>query len=147
MKYLILLSVLVLSACSTTHEVTSNVELTDIMQLIEKTEINAPKGVMGTFQFQIKASGIQRNNVYLNTELDYRDRRSITVALHPKAVIEFTKKYGSSPDVYLINKNIQVTGEAKRIKILFLSNGKKTDKYYFQTHVRVTSIDQIKVLS
>ena len=147
MKYLLLLSVLVLSACTTTSEVTSNVELTDAMRLIEQTEINAPDGVKGAFQFQIKASGIQRNNIYLNTELDYRDRRSITISLDPKTILEFTKKYGSSPDSYFINKTIEVTGEAKRMRIDFYSNGKRTEKYYFQTHIRVTSIGQIKVLS
>jgi hypothetical protein len=147
MKYLLLLSVLVLSACSTTSEVISTPGLTDAMRLIEKTEINAPNGVKGSFQFQIKAAGQQRNNIYLNTELDYRDRRNITISLHPKTVIDFTKKYGSSPKVFLINKNIEVMGKAKRMKIWFFSNGKKTEKYYFQTHIRVTSINQINVLS
>ena len=100
MKYLILLSILVLSACTTTSGVTSNPVSTDVMRLIEQTEANAPGGVKGTFQFSIKASGIERNVVYLNTELDYRDRRNFTVALHPKTIEAFTKKYGSSPDAY-----------------------------------------------
>ena len=147
MKHLILLSILLLSACSTTPEVTSNSVSTDVMRLIEQTEVNAPEGVKGTFQFLIKASGVERKVVYLNTELDYRDRRSITVALHPKTIAAFTKKYGSSPEAYFINKNIEVTGEAKQIKIWFISNGKRTKKYYFQTHIRVKSLKQIKVLS
>tara|TARA_R110000787_G_scaffold264849_3_gene370791 strand:- start:198 stop:641 length:444 start_codon:yes stop_codon:yes gene_type:complete len=147
MKYLILLSILVLSACTTTSGVTSNPVSTDVMRLIEQTEANAPGGVKGTFQFSIKASGIERNVVYLNTELDYRDRRNFTVALHPKTIEAFTKKYGSSPDAYFINKNIEVTGEAKQTKVWFFSNGMRTKKYYFQTHIRVKSINQIKVLS
>lgn len=147
MKYLVLLSVLVLSACSSTPEVTSSVELTDVMRLIETSEINANKGVKGTFKFKIKAAAIKQNNVYLNTELDYRDRRDITVALHAKTIMKFTELYGSPPEEYFINKNIQVTGEAKRTKIWFYSNGKRTHKYYFQTHVKVTSVNQIKVLS
>ncbi len=147
MKHLILLSILLLSACSTTPEVTSNSVSTDVMRLIEQTEVNAPEGVKGTFQFLIKASGVERKVVYLNTELDYRDRRSITVALHPKTIAAFTKKYGSSPVVYFINKNIEVTGVAKQMKVWFFSNGKRTEKYYFQTHVRVKSLNQIKVLS
>jgi hypothetical protein len=147
MKYLLLLSVLVLSACSTTSKISSYSGLTDTMRLIEKTEMNAPNGVKGSFKFQIKATGQQRNNIYLNTELDYRDRRSITISIHDKAIIDFTKKYGSSPDIFLINKNIEVMGKAKRTKIWFFSNGKKTEKYYFQTHIRITSINQINVLS
>lgn len=147
MKYLILLSTLLLSACTTTHERTSNPVATDVMRLIEQTEVNAPKGVKGTFEFLIKASGSENRIVYLNTELDYRDRRSITVALHPKTIAAFTKKYGASPDVYFVNKNIEVTGEAKRIKVWFYSNSNRTEKYYFQTHVKIESINQIKVLS
>ena len=147
MKYFLLLSILVLSACTATPEITSKSVSTDVMRLIEKAAINAPKGVKGTFQLSIKASGIERKIVYLNTELDYRDRRSLTVALHPKTIAAFTKKYGSSPEVYFINKNIEVTGEAKQIKIWFISNGKRTKKYYFQTHISIKSINQIKVLS
>ena len=147
MKYFLLVSMLVLSACTMTPDITTESASTDVMQLIEQTAVNAPKGVNGTFQFSIKASGIKRNVVYLNTELDYRDRRNITVALHPKTIAEFIKKYGTSPESFFINKNIAVTGEAKQTKIWFFSNGKRTEKYYFQTHIRVKSVKQIKVLS
>jgi len=117
------------------------------MNLIAMTEKKAPDGVAGTFQFSIKASGIKSGVVYLNTEIDYRDRRNITIALHPKLISALTKKYGSAPDSYFINKTIEVTGEAQRMKIDFVSNGKITKKYYFQTHLRVTSLKQIRVLS
>ncbi len=147
MKYLILLLILFLSACTSTHELTSSSGSTDVMRLIEKTAMNAPKGIKGTFQFSIKASGSVRQVTYLNTELDYRDRRNITVALHPKTIAALTKKYGFAPETYFIDKNIEVTGEAKQIKIWFFSQGKRTNKYYFQTHIRVSSLNQIKVLS
>lgn len=147
MKYIILLSILVLSACTAVPKLASSSVSTDVMQLIEQTEENAPKGVKGTFQFSIKAAAIEKGIVYLNTELDYRDRRNVTVALHSKTITAFRKKYGASPEVFFINKNIEVVGEAKQVKIWFLSNGKKTDKYYFQTHIRVNSIKQIKVLN
>lgn len=147
MKYLFYLAVLVLSACTTTPEIPSNIVSTDVMWLIEQTAISAPKAVNGTFLFSIKASGTERDIIYLNTELDYRDRRSITVALHPKTITAFTKKYGSSPKTYFIDKKIEVTGEAKQIKIWFYSNGKRTKKYYFQTHIRVESVNQITVLN
>jgi len=117
------------------------------MNLIALTEDKAPEGISGTFQLSIIASGSQRGIIYLNTEKDYRDRRNITVAIHPKLINAFTKKYGKSPESYFINKTIEVTGEAKRVKIFFFSKGKITKKYYFQTHVRVASLDQIKVLS
>jgi hypothetical protein len=117
------------------------------MNLIALTEDKAPDGIKGTFQLPIKASGIQRDIIYLNTQIDYRDRRNVTVAIHPKLVDALTKKYGASPDSYFINKTLEVTGEARRMKIYFFSKGKITKKYYFQTHIRVASLNQIKVLS
>jgi hypothetical protein len=146
MKYLIILSALIFSACSSTPHIIVTPASTDVMRLIEQAAISTPKGVKGTFQISIKAASIERKVVYLNTELDHRDRRSITVALHPKVVAEFTNKYGSSPDSYFINKDIEVIGEARQLKIWFYSNGKRTKKYYFQTHIRIISVNQIKVL-
>jgi len=42
---------------------------------------------------------------------------------------------------------LEVTGKVERIKIYMYKNGKRTKKYYFQTHIRVISIEQIRVLS
>ena len=142
MKYLILLSALFLTACSST----SGVNIGDTMNLIAQSEDSAPNGVQGTFRFRIKASGIRKGEVFLNTELDYRDRRAITILLSPNIISEFTKRYGSPPDVYFVGKQIEVKGEAKRAKIYFFSRGRKTEKYYFQTHIKVSSVGQIKVL-
>jgi len=147
LKCLILISILVLSACSSTSKISTSSDIANIMNLIALTEEKAPNGIKGTFQLPIKAAGVQRGIVYLNTETDYRDRRNITIALHPKLIDAFTKKYGSSPNSYFLNKTIEVTGEAKRMKIYFLSKGKITKKYYFQTHIKVSSLSQIKVLS
>ncbi|MDA8621952.1 hypothetical protein N9L48_04815 [Psychrosphaera sp.] len=142
MKYLILISTLFLGACSSTP----NVNIADTMNLIALTEENAPDGVKGIFKFQVKASGIRRGEVFLNTELDYRDRRAVTIAISPKIVSQLTDKYGSSPGTYFIDKTVEVTGEAKRVKIYLIYKGLKTSKYYFQTHINVSSIEQIKVL-
>ena len=136
-----------LSGCSSTPKITSNPDIASIMNLIALTEDKAPDGIKGTFQLAIKASGNQRGFIYLNTETDYRDRRNITIAIHPKLIDAFTQKYGESPELYFINKTIEVTGEAKRMKIFFFSMGQITKKYYFQTHIRVDSLNQIKVLS
>jgi len=136
------MSALVLTACS----LTSNVNIADTMNLIALTEEKAPNGVQGTFKFLIKASGIKRDKVYLNTELDYRDRRAITISVAPNIVSAFTRKYGSPPDNYFVDKTIEVTGEAKRVKIYFISKGRMTSKYYFQTHIKVSSVEQIKVV-
>jgi len=140
LKPLILTLALVLGACSSTSTSTINT-----IKLIALSEQSAPNGVQGTFNFLIKATGNRRGDIFLNTEDDYKDRRAITIVLSPKVSSDFTSKYGSTPDLYFINKTIEVTGEAKREKIYFYSKGRVTTKYYYQTHIDVTSLDQIKI--
>jgi len=142
MKYLMIIMALLLSACSSTSS-----NIADTMNLIALSEESAPNGVKGQFNFLIKAVGKRRGTVFLNTELDYRDRRALSIVLYPKVVSELTNKYASIPETYFMNKNISVTGEAKREKIYFYSKGKLTSKYYYQTHIDVTSLDQISVLN
>lgn len=146
LKYLILTIVLALSGCSSTPNQTYSADIASIMKLIAETEDKAPKGVEGTFKFHIKASGQQNGFIYLNTEDDYRDRRSITVAIHPKLIKSFEKKYGESPLTFFLGKTIEATGEIKQQKIHFVAQGRLTEKYYFQTHFRVKYLAQIKVV-
>lgn len=142
MKYLILTLSLFLSACNSSP----STNLTDAMNLIVLTESNAPNAIEGSFKFKIKASGVKGGEVFLNTELDYRDRRSITVTIAPHVASVLLEKYGATPETFFVNKTVAVTGEAKRVKIYFISNGMLTNKYYFQTHINVPSIDNITVV-
>ncbi|NMP01483.1 hypothetical protein HHE94_01920 [Pseudoalteromonas arctica] len=147
MKYLALLSVLTLSACSSVpHKIEMSQSTAANMNLIALTEQSAPKGVAGTYQFHIKAAGAQGSWLYLNTETDYRDRRSITVSIQPNVVAELQSKYGQPADTFFIDKTIEVTGEAKRVTIDFMSRGRATNKYYYQTHIAVSSIKQLRVI-
>jgi hypothetical protein len=147
MKVLILLSILFLSACSSTPDKVSNSKLTDIIQLIEKAKRRFPEGVIGTFQIIIKATGSARGAIFLNSDLDYRDPKSIAVVLIPSIIESFTKKYGSSPDTYFINKTIEVKGKVERVRIYMYKNERRSKKYYYQTQIKVTNITQLKVLS
>jgi hypothetical protein len=144
MKSLIILSIFILSACSSTSEITAT--STDIIQLIEKVEKRFPEGVRGTFQIPIKASGSENGVIYLNSNLDYREPSNISVVLSPMVIKSLSTTYDSSPDLYFIAKTIEVTGKAERVKIYYFKNGKRTKKYYFQTHIRVNSIDKLKIL-
>lgn len=147
MKHLILLLSLFLSACSAISQDNSESETSKIMNIIALAEANAPYGVKGAFELPIKTTGTQGTSTYLNTEQDYRDRRNITVALDFKVSRKIAEKYGMPPEDYFKNKTIKVTGEAKRVKIYFIANGRQTQKYYYQTHIRVRSLDQIKIVS
>jgi hypothetical protein len=110
---------------------------------IELSEDAAPKMAPGTFSFLIRAVGAQRQYVYLNTELDYRDRRNVSVVLLPEFQEAFLTKYGASAEVTLLNKRVTVSSFAKRMPIFFYEDGKQTDKYYYQTHIPVKQLDQI----
>ncbi|WP_293764322.1 hypothetical protein [uncultured Paraglaciecola sp.] len=150
MKIVFFSLVLVLAGCSATQPI-SLVDTThshsDTMEIIRSAAEFAPNGVKGEYILKVKAAGNQGPFVYLNTELDYRDQRSVTVAIHPKLIPLFVAKYGTTPQKYLVDKSISVTGQAKRIKIDFTSQGKPSGKYYYQTHIRVMDISQIKVVN
>ncbi len=138
-----------MSACSSTQSEIPHFDKTQVMDIITLSEerASAGLGVKGVFHLPIKASGVKREFTYLNTEDDYRDRRNITIAIYPQVTSAFIKQYGTTPETYFINKTIEVTGEAKRVKIYFNSNGKYSGKYYFQTHIDVSSLQQIKIVN
>ena len=149
MKLVLIAFFLILAGCSSTQssvsqDITSG--YSDTMEIIRSAAESAPNGVQGEYVLYIKAAGSQGPFVYLNTEEDYRDQRSVTVALHPSIIPQFIAKYGSKPQDYFINRSISVVGQAKRVRINFNSQGKPTDKYYYQTHIRVMDISQIKVI-
>jgi hypothetical protein len=139
MKYLFIGFVFLLSGCVSTSN-------TNVMSLIEQTAEVAPEGIDGDFVLTVKAAGKRGQVVYLNTELDYRDRRNITIALSPRLTSYIQSQYGVPAQEYYINKVIQVTGTARQVKIGFFSKGELTEKYYFQTHIRISSPTQIDVL-
>lgn len=147
MKILILLSVLILSACSSTSEISSSSKPTDIIQLIEKAKRRFPEGVQGTFQIPIKASGNVGGITYLNSNIDYRDPKNLTIEITPSIIELFTKTYGTPPVSYFVDKIIEVKGKVERIKISKWINGSRSKKHYYQTHIIVTTLNQIKVLS
>lgn len=114
-------------------------------EAIQSAAAAAPRGVLGVFELRVKATGRQDGNVYLNSEGDYRDQRNLTIELRPSALGVLRAAYGADPDDYLIGKQIQVRGTARRIRIDFLAGGTPTGKYYYQTHVVVSDAGQIVV--
>ncbi len=118
----------------------------NIRDVIELAAASAPAGIHGKLEMDVLAVGRLAKNIYLNSETDYRDQRNISIVIPIQLAHSFKSEYGVFPDEYLKFKKIAVTGEAKRVKISFYSNGVKTDKYYYQTQLRVSSLDQIEIL-
>ena len=143
MKLVLLGLLLVMVGCTSTPQPSI---YTNTMDVISQAADLAPEGVYGEFTFYIQASGEQRGAVYLNTELDYRDQRNVTVALHPKILSQLKNEYGDSPKAFFVGKSVSVEGYAQRVRIAFLAKGRPTGKYYYQTHIRVTDIAKIKLL-
>ena len=112
-------------------------------EAIYKAADAAPDAIAGTYEITIKAFGEDDGVIYLNSELDYRDQRCLTVALLPSAQTDFKKRFDVDPKASLIGKKIRITAPAKRMKVFFTADGRTTGKYYYQTHVVVTDLDQI----
>ena len=134
------LAFLIASGCATTSS-----QFIQPAQAVQLAAEAAPGGVRGVFEVQVQATGTQDNFTYLNSELDYRDQRNLTIAIPPTVARQLESQLGSHPLVALKGKRVLVHGVAARTKIYFLNDGKPTDKYYYQTHVRVTDPKQIVV--
>lgn len=117
------------------------------MDIIAAAAAAAPEGVVGEYQLSIQAAGTDGRAVYLNTELDYRDQRNITIAMSPAVAAALTGTDAASAQQYFVGKKLLAKGRARRMKIDFMSQGKPTGLYYYQTHIRVKNPEQIKLLS
>jgi hypothetical protein len=115
-------------------------------EAIFKAADAAPAGITGRFRMTIQAAGHQDGHVYLNSETDYRDQRNLSVDLCPVSLASVKAKFAADPEAFFVGKEIEVRGMAHRVKITFLSDGKPTDRYYYQTHVFVCSADQISLV-
>jgi hypothetical protein len=114
-------------------------------EAIQRAAEAAPTGVPGIFAMHVQATGTQDGCAYLNSELDYRDQRNLTVAISPNAAKAMAAKLGASPLDYYKGKVILVHGSAYRTKIRITVDHRYTGKYYYQTHVRVMDPAQVEV--
>ena len=106
----------------------------------------APRGVPGTFGMIVKRAEMVGPRLFLNSEDDYRDQRNLSIAIQPQALPVLRQRLGGDLRAALVGRDIRVKGVARRTRIDFFNNGKRTGKYYFQTHVSVGSSAQIEVV-
>lgn len=107
----------------------------------------APGVVMTTVDLRVNAVGKQNGVTYLNSELDYRDQRNISVVIAPAVLEKVEALFGGALDQAAAGKHIVVNGPTQRVTIWFFDKaGKKTDKYYYQTHIVVSDPSQIRLL-
>ncbi|RKF18211.1 hypothetical protein D6851_15485 [Altericroceibacterium spongiae] len=105
----------------------------------------APDGVKGIFELTVRGTGRDGGYLYLNSQKDYRDQRSLNIEISPSVQRELADRFGIDPRVYLAGKRIAVRGEAKRVLINFTYNGAPTGKYYYQTHIALSAPEDLTV--
>ncbi len=122
-------------------------EISTPMQAVQHAAERAPEGFAGIFEFKVRATGADAGLIFLNSEQDYRDQRTLTVAVSPAAAASLEVRLGKPPREALIGQTVRVSGIAHRATIWLTANGRRTDKYYYQTHVDVSSADQIELIA
>jgi hypothetical protein len=132
-----------LSACASTPPADPTHILPE--QAVMRAAQAAPSGIVGVFDMRVKSTGSQNGIVFLNSENDYRDQRNLTIEITPEAAQALSERLGASPTDALKGKHVLVNGAAKRVTIAFYNDGKQSDKYYYQTHVKVDKADQVRV--
>ncbi len=157
MKYLILFFILILPGYSSATETALDSQVTDVMWLIEQTEIKAAesgayqvKGFRGEFLLPIKSSQkYGKGGAYLHTELDPRDRRNLTIRITPKVVQEFELTHGTSIDSFFVNKTIKINGTSKRITggpDIYTRDGLRLAKGPYRISINVSTLEQLTVI-
>ena len=107
---------------------------------------NSEKVVRGIFEMVVRGTGQQDSLLFLNSEADYRDQRSLNVAILPGAQPMLQVRFGSDLLTALAGKKIRIVGRAQRVTIWFVCEGKRTKGYYFQTQIPIFRADQIVIV-
>lgn len=114
---------------------------------IQRAAAAAPDGIEGVFEMRVLATGRKNGSGFLNSETDYRDQRNLTIAIEPGALARLEADAGASGIDTFKGRTIRVTGSARRTRIALVASGRVTDKYYYQTHVRVSDPAQIDIVA
>ena len=98
-----------------------------------------PEGVGGVFEMVVRATGRQGGRLFLNSEADYRDPRNLTIVVAPVEEEALGVRLGGPVQTTILHKVIAVRGIARKTRINFLSDGRATGNFYFQTHLKLSS--------
>jgi len=116
-------------------------------EAISKAADAAPGGVVAVYDMSVRRADLDNGTLYLNSEVDYRDQRNLTVSIPARALPRLRKALGEDLESRLKGQRILVLGKARRVRIDFTSSGRPTGKYYYQTHVLLTDPAQLQIVS
>lgn len=74
-----------LAACQSVEAPTASTDALTPEQAIHRAAEAAPSGVPGIYAMRVQATGRRGDRIFLNSELDYRDQRNLSIALLPQA--------------------------------------------------------------
>ncbi|HET6432922.1 hypothetical protein [Dyella sp.] len=134
-----------LAGCATDPRITPDARWIDPSQAVQLASAAAPRGVSGVFAMTVQDAD-RPGPLYLNSERDYRDPRCLTVVVLPQAASALAARLHGEPERVLRGRRILVAGSARRVRIDFVVDGRRSGKYYYQTHVVVTDVAQIQPL-
>ncbi|MEJ2791494.1 MULTISPECIES: hypothetical protein [unclassified Pseudoxanthomonas] len=137
----VIAAALLICACSTVP--TNSKGWIEPIDAIRAANDDPRNGVRGEFIITVKALDSYPERSFLNSEKDYRDQRNLTIRMPTSVVPKLEQRLGVKFQD-LKNRRLVVLGVAKRNRIDFVTDGKPTGKYYYQTHVQVDSATQIK---
>jgi PBP1b-binding outer membrane lipoprotein LpoB len=81
---LIISLLLILTACNNYSKKTE--QYISPIRAVELAAIAAPETYSGVFEMTVQAGKSRERMTFLNSELDYRDQRNLTIALRPAAM-------------------------------------------------------------
>lgn len=135
-------SLLAASCASQPSDLTS-LRLTPAQAVINAAE--TPAGVSGVFEMVVRSTGREGGKLFLNSELDYRDPRNLTIVVSASVEQALEGRLGAPVESAVAKRAIAVRGTARKTKIVFVSDGRVSGKYYFQTHLTVGSARDLTV--
>lgn len=139
--FLVGVAIILVAACSSVQK-NSNGWI-DPVEAVRMANEDPAYGIRGEFLITVKALDSYPERSFLNSELDYRDQRNLTIRMPTSMLPRLEARLGVSFEE-LKGRQLVVTGVAKRARIDFVSDNKPTGKYYYQTHVSVDSPTQIR---
>jgi len=140
--FLFLISALCLAGCASPTVVSGPEEA---IQLAATRSDGAYVQVVMTVQSAGTGKDTEAGIVFLNSEPDYRNLKSLNVALWPDVVKKLITDRKIDPIQGFLHHTIRVTGVAKRVQIAVV-DGPYAGNFYYQTHLEVHSPDNIQVV-
>jgi len=118
--------------------------LTPQEAVMKAAEVN-PAPVHAIFDLKVRRAEQVGPRFFLNSEQDYRDPRNVSIVLSPVVMAELQRQHGDDLPKIFVGHRLLVMGGARTVRIVLTdADGRRTDKYYFQTHVPVTSVRQLE---